>query len=222
MARYTLHTEPTFQGLPVQARPDRPCRSDILESLAQLFEATVPSRHKTFFLRFDLRFPTNPYYPPDNSFFQTFIDSFAKHLRREGYAPGYFWVREGGSKSPGDHHHYHLVLLLDGRKTQSIFGHLAIAERMWALALGIPEAAGLVNYCLKDRDGNPQQNGIMIRRDDPNWRDAYATCFHWASYLGKCTGKGEAPKSVREFGCSQIPRTAANDIRSACLELSLS
>ena len=97
----------------------------------------------------------------------------------------YVAVRE---QSREKHQHYHVALILDGQKTQSIHNHIRTAERLWDLTLGLPEKEngyGLIDDCTTSRTGEKQVNGVMLRYDDP-WRpDKKDDCFRRASYLAK-------------------------------------
>jgi hypothetical protein len=87
-----------------------------------------------------------------------------------------------------------------------IFTGISKAEELWNKALGIPPSNhGLINYCTRDRHGDPQENGIMLRRNDPDFEAQYERCFHWASYLAKSNTKGNVPKNIREIGCCLLP-----------------
>ena len=129
-----------------------------------------------------------------------------KNLSRKGLKPQYVAVRE---QSKEKHQHYHVALLLDGQKTQSIHNHIQTAERLWDLTLGLPEKEngyGLIDDCTTNRNGDKQENGVMLRYDDP-WRyDKKESCFRRASYLAKTTTKSNTPKGQRELFSSRIPK----------------
>ena len=194
--------QPMFQNYPIQANPDlnQGCRTDILTRLLQLMTSMNAAHCKVLFIRFDVRFPQNYFPPSDNSIFQRFFENFIRHLQRDNLDPHYLWVRE---QSWEKHQHYHIVLLLDGNKTQSIYGHLKLAESLWSRALGLSDAAGLICYCTESRDGTTQTNGLMLKRDDPGFQNTFSTCVEWGSYLAKTNTKGNAPARVREWGGTQ-------------------
>ena len=81
---------------------------------------------------------------------------------------------------------------------------MALVETLWAQALGLPHAQGLVDYCRHGPDGFELDNGIMIRKDQPDWQQKLAYCQEWSQYLCKTYEKGLAPRNVREFGSSRI------------------
>ena len=195
----------TFNHLPILADEGRRlgCHGEILQRLGAIFAHATSKHNKVFFLRFDLRMAEQSAPGIDiNVSLPRFINSFTVNLKRGGYDPFYLWVREQASSI---FPHFHFILLLDGNKTQSIYGHLETAERLWNSALGIdPNHHGLVDYCTRDRNEFPQDNGIMIRRNDPDFITTYQRCFQWASYLAKASTKGNAPEGVHEFGCSRL------------------
>jgi hypothetical protein len=202
MPRSDVHPGFCFNNLPL-LDGCHPYRISILEALHDIISSTVASRSKTFFMRFDLHFPAGGSYPADNSVLTRFVNSFVSHLASHACSPEYLWVREWEEDPPASHQHYHFALLLDGNATWSPHAHLLLAERMWALSLGLPSAKGLVDYCNKDRYGDYRPNWVLIRRHDPGWRDEFAEAFRIASYLAKAGTKGNAPARVHEFGCSR-------------------
>ena len=156
-------------------------------------------------MRYDIRFPER-YDHADNDVFRAFQSKFIKNLSRQGLKPQYVAVRE---QSKEKHQHYHVALLLDGQKTQSIHNHIQTAERLWDSTLGLPEREngyGLIDDCTTGRSGEKQINGVMLRPDDPDMESKKADCFRRASYLAKPSTKGRAPKGQRELFSSRIPR----------------
>lgn len=202
MSAPRLLTTPIYHDLPVLADSDHALRTDILAGLELMFSHAMNSRSKNFFIRFDLHLPANLRYPNPERAFAKFQNSYFRNLRNAGLDPYYVWCREqsAGALNP----HVHFALLLNGQKTQNIHDHLVEATRFWALALGIKDALGLVNWCTQSAAGGTQENGIMIRQDHDDWQAVYARCFEWASYLAKTATKGNAPRGAREWGCSQV------------------
>ena len=181
------------------------CDEKILHEIERQFDYAEETKNKIFFMRYDIRFPEG-YNHVDNGVFREFQSKFMKNLSRKGLKPQYVAVRE---QSKEKHQHYHVALLLDGQKTQSIHNHIQTAERLWDLTLGLPEKEngyGLIDNCTTNRNGDKQENGVMLRYDDP-WRyDKKESCFKRASYLAKCTTKGNTPKGQRELFSSRIPK----------------
>ena len=160
-----------------------------------------------FFLRYDIRFPEGYDYA-DNGIFREFQSKFMKNLSRQGLKPQYVAVRE---QSQEKHQHYHVALLLDGQKTQSIHNYIQTAERLWDSTLGLPareNGYGLIDDCTTNRTGDKQINGVMLRSDDPDMEKKKDDCFRRASYLAKTNTKGNAPKGQRELFSSRIPKSS--------------
>jgi len=205
MSKKTITYDPTYAGLPIltDAANHQGCYLPILERIKDNFDDMTDHHAKTLFMRYDVRFPADNCNDPDNKAFRDFNANLLKNLKRQGLDPHNVWTRE---QSREKHQHYHGILLLDGNKTQSIHDHIAKAEELWANALDLPvdQAKGLVDDCTHGRNGSAQHNGIMLRKDDPEYPIKVAQCFHWASYLAKEHTKGNAPKGIREFGSSRI------------------
>ena len=199
-------TEKTFNGYSIMTDEERglSCDTKILNEIERQFGYAEATKSKTLFMRYDIRFPKG-YSHADNEIFREFQAKFMKNLSRQGLKPQYIAVRE---QSREKHQHYHVALLLDGQKTQSIHNHIQTAERLWDTTLGLPakeNGYGLIDDCTKSRSGAKQINGVMLRRDDPEYNTKKADCFRRASYLAKTNTKGNAPKGQREMFSSRIP-----------------
>ena len=199
-------TEKTFHGYSIMTDEERglSCETKILNEIERQFGYAEATKSKTLFMRYDIRFPEG-YDHADNGVFREFQSKFMKNLSRQGLKPQYIAVRE---QSREKHQHYHVALLLDGQKTQSIHNHIQTAERLWDTTLGLPareNGYGLIDDCTTSRTGEKQVNGVMIRPDDPDMAAKKADCFRRASYLAKTNTKGNAPKGQREMFSSRIP-----------------
>ncbi len=203
--RRTLATENTYNGYPIMTDKDKGLQADtkILSMIKDQFEYAEATKSKIFFMRLDIRFPVEETIPTDNQHFSRFNASFMKDLRRKGLKPQYCAVRE---QSREKHQHYHEMLFLDGQKTQSIHNHIQTAERLWRHELGLEDGNGLINDCTHNRKGEPQENGIMLRKDDPDYEQKKAECFRRASYLAKVNTKSNTPDGQREVFSSRIKR----------------
>lgn len=201
----TTTYESTYNNHPIMTNPEKQQGGNelILEKIDQMLTHATQQHNKVFFMRMDLRFPQGSSCPGDNAMFSSFQEAYMRHLRRHDLDPQYVAVREC---STGKHQHYHMALVLDGNKTQSIYNHIQAAERLWGAAVGGNGSGGLVNDCTQTRNGEPQQNGIMLRRDDPEFQAKFDRCFHWASYLAKENQKGHKAKRQREVFASRIPK----------------
>jgi len=197
-----------YKDLPVMVDSEKEqfCKKKILEEIKQQFDYADESKNRVFFMRYDVRFPQDMNGHADNKTVSDFQANLMKNLNRKGLKPQYVLVRE---QSREKHQHYHGILLLDGHKTQSIKGHIATAERLWNSALEFPPREGgygLIEDCTKDRNGNPQVNGVMLRHDDPDYESKKADCFRRASYLAKANTKNNTPEGQREIFSSRISK----------------
>ncbi len=200
-----VYNQPNYRGISIDSGSGRMCRVEILERQNDLFAHMLHYHSKVFYIRFDVHFPqySQPY-PTDNSIFYGFLDSLINTLYRQGLDPHYLWVRE---QEGSDIHHYHVSLLVDGQKTQSAYGHKQAAEELWAMALDINDARGLIHLCEWDHDTGSQNGGIMIRRDSPHYEASINVCLYRGAYLAKLDSKGNTPRGVREFGSSRVPKS---------------
>lgn len=212
MGNYAIVNDPTLKGFHTLASHRQPCRSDILDGLFRVFEDAFACRKRHLFVRFDLHLPQYHGFANPEEPFNRFVDSYVKNRRREGHDPRVLWCREQapGARSP----HLHLFCLFSARKTLMYKVHLDEACRLWGLALGIPDASGLIDFCTKDRDGNPQRNGILLDLGDTGFERNLRDCVRWGSYLAKLDQKGNAPVGAREWGCSQAHGRRIHPYRS--------
>ena len=199
--------EETFHDYPIMTDQQRglACDTKILTEIERQFDYAEETKSKVFFMRYDIRFPEG-YTHADNGVFREFQSKFMKKLSRHGLKPQYVAVRE---QSREKHQHYHVALLLDGQKTQSIHNHILDAERLWDSTLGLPakeNGYGLIDDCTTSRTGEKQINGVTLRPDDPEMEKKKDDCFKRASYLAKTNTKGNAPKGQREMFSSRIPK----------------
>ena len=199
--------EETFHAYPIMTDKARglACDAKVLNEIERQFDYAEETKSKVFFMRYDIRFPEG-YTHADNGVFREFQSKFMKNLSRQGLKPQYIAVRE---QSKEKHQHYHVALLLDGQKTQSIHNHIQTAERLWDSTLGLPareNGYGLIDDCTTFRTGEKQINGVMLRPDAPDMKAKKDDCFRRASYLAKTNTKGNAPKGQREMFSSRIPK----------------
>lgn len=189
-----------YQGHPIITNPDTnlACDEKILETIKTHMDAAVDRRSRNMLLRYDIRLPEGCT-ENSNQLFSSIQADFIKHLNREGLSPKYIAVREESNNKP----HYHGVLLLDYKKTRNPYGHLhklnEIATRKVFQATGQQISQGLVEFCDKDPEGNPQPNIHIIKRNDP---DSYNEAFKRASYLAKISTKPK--KHTRELFASRL------------------
>ena len=206
--------EDQYQGHPIMTDKARSlgCKESILQKIDQLMTDMSNRHSKVFFMRYDVRFPQDYDYPNDNELFSQFQESFIKNRKREGYDPAYIAVRECCREK---HQHYHVALMMNGHKTQNIHDHIQTAERLWEKTLNLPPKCdntgrttsyGLIDDCMRNRQGQPQENGVMLRKDDPEYERKYDQCFRRCSYLAKVNQKDASPKHQREVFSSRIQK----------------
>ncbi len=194
-----------YKGFPIMTDRERGLQADtkILKHIDQQFNQAEQDKSKIFFMRYDVRFPSEITIPDTNEVFCKFQAGFMKSLSRQGLSPQYLAVRE---QSREKHQHYHVCLWLDGQKTQSIYNHINTAERLWRNQLNLQDGNGLIDDCTTSRSGERQVNGVMLRKDDPEYNQKKADCFRRASYLAKVNTKSNTPAGNRELFSSRIKK----------------
>jgi len=200
-----ITTAATYNNQPIMTDESHnlSCDKKILKVIDDQFQQAEATKAKTFFLRYDVRFPEGMCEHTDNVAFREFQANLMKNLNRKGLKPQYIAVRE---QSKEKHQHYHVGLWLDGNKTQNIHNHIETAERLWRSQLGLQEGQGRIDDCTKSRTGEKQINGVMLRKDDPEYETKKADCFRRASYLAKINTKSNTPQGQREIFSARIPK----------------
>lgn len=186
----------TYRGYPIIISNGEPleCRTDIQDKVIDLTEQKTREQRRTYWMRFDLRFPASQEYPNANKIIEGFTESLNAYFERENYGPSYIRKREQKSSiNP----HEHFLYCLNGDKTRSHVKHWDKAAELFAGRLGISK-----DYAKKmfhfPRSG-------MIERNSPEFEQQKAECIKAGSYLAK-TVINPPPKNIRIFNSSRIER----------------
>lgn len=171
-------------------------------NILELFLYYCNKHNKCYVLRFDFHFPKtinqNPL--PDvyrelytdslrrNAMKEAAVSYFMKVLKRKAFDPVYLCATELSEKS--DYEHFHLLLLLDGNKTDNIYNHIKLFEKIWynELQISKEQNAGLVQKSKveQEKDGNIQKyNGIMLKRASLKFLDDLLYVLSFSEYLIK-------------------------------------
>ena len=180
----------------------------ILNEINRQFEFAEKTKDDILFVRFDIRFPDGVDPTSNervNDAYRSFQTKFMKNLSRHGLKPQYVAVREESTNEPP---HYHVALMLDGQKAQTVQNHIQTAERLWESTLGLParkNGYGLIRNCTTDRDGKILPGGVLLRNGDSDAEQNKKDCVRQANQLAKTEDKGIAPKWQRELFSSRLP-----------------
>ena len=217
MRPFLRTNERNHNNLPILNQSNSGYSEEILDKLFSLLLTYMAKHCKGLFIRFDLHFEQTTVVDPSNHTLDRFLQLYKLRLRRQGLDPMLLWVREQSNEDRSQH--YHLIVLVDGNKTQNAFPHLELAKEVWGNVNMKNENSSTVNFCTQDRYGNPQVNGIMIRRSPDGIIQEFKRCYQWGSYLAKFETKGLAPMGVRETGCSNV--TSYNQVTIESLDIQL-
>jgi len=210
MPRNNFVRTDNFMGLPLVPRADGYYR-DILDRMRVLFDHAAANHHKVLAVRFDLRRPEVCAHLPANQPVSDFMKLFSDYLnsRQPRIDHEFLWACETGDVNQGVHHH--VVLWLNGDRTQAFFGdHLDRARELWSHVLGIPFTKWLVHVCDWEREyGHPDMpyvrpDGVVIQRGSEQRDEAYELFFERAAYVGKVSGKANMPPNMRRYASSHL------------------
>lgn len=142
---------------------------------------------RVFVMRIDVHLPQEM----NQSLIMDFNHRFIEKEKNAGYDPFYIMVRELSTEK---NIHYHMVLFLDGNKTNNPYTHFQNAR----IVLGnICGSYGCINEC---NDG--QRNGIMLERNMTPYSELYEV-LRQISYLAKTKTKEDVPGKT--FFYSKVP-----------------
>jgi hypothetical protein len=143
----------------------------------RLLHEAVARHSKTFVFAFSLTLPHGRSFDAGDALIETFVQRLAEELHVRKLDPRSVWTRK--PYSLGQPAGYLFLVSLDGHRTHSAIGHLAVAERIWSQVLGMPAAGGLVAPLLHPGGST----GLMIRKDRRSWEQDLASCCRWARGL---------------------------------------
>ncbi len=156
---------------------------------------------KSFYVRLDITYPLgtahSESYADDNVIFCAFLDVLRRQYTRNKTRTDYFWVRE---RSTTGAHHYHLMFILDGNKHQNGTPVLERATDLWARALHIEDARGLIH--LTRGEFNFKYGGLRLLRGSAT-EYYYDLIFEQFSYFAKVHSK-DTPPEINEYGHSRM------------------
>ncbi len=163
---------------------------------SELVNAYRARHSKVFMTRFDLQYHQDTQRGQDNKDIQRCMASVAKNLKRKHLDPAYIWARE---QRESHNPHYHLLVLVNGNKTQYAKTIYDVVNSNWLSATN-QTGGGLVHRC---KEENGKLWGEMLRRgEEPTeWSMGKLT------YLCKPQAKGERNDGLRDFGMSRIPKS---------------
>ena len=151
-------------------------------------------RHcKVFVMRMDIHLPQHL----SQFYIMDFNHRFIEKEKNAGYDPLYIMVRELSSEKKT---HYHMVLFLDGNKTNNTYQHFENARIVLRNYCG---SYGEINEC-----NDNLRNGIMIDRNSTTYNNLYEV-LRQISYLAKTNQKDNVPGKT--FFYSKVPILSLSD-----------
>ena len=168
------------------------------ESIHELMKSYMERHSKVLPVRCDIRYPQDYEGRRDNKDISTLMSRVSQTCRRKSLDPAYVWVREQNeSESP----HFHVLILLNGHKSQNPYGVFNTVEKHWRNIIGSKQE-GLIHHCNTNPDGSYRQNGELMHRAEgiPEHVERQV------SYMAKPSSKGEPKDGLRDYGMSRIKK----------------
>lgn len=170
--------------------------------LLELFLYYCNKHSKCYVLRFDFHFPQQIdkqslteeqrelYADPSKrkEMRMNTLSYFIKKLKRKKLDPQYLCACERSQDA--SYEHYHLLLLLDGNKTNNAWGHLEELTKIWSVNLGLTtkQNRGLVQKS-KIRKNGSTYNGFLLNRRSVDFLSNLLEVLNFSKYLLKPEGK---------------------------------
>lgn len=190
-----------FNGYPLLPYdgPNAGYYSGILKIIQDRMEDALARTSQVLVVRLVLKLPV-VVSGTDNSCFQYFIEEYRRAVGSK--LIHYVWVREQhGSHNP----HWHLLLYYDANEMRYL-KDISQLNRFWQRALEkyydfYGNVCGLIHMCDAGINGIQMNHGVVVHRDN---QAMISEILKLCSYFCKKNSKGNAPKNVREYGCSQL------------------
>ena len=168
------------------------CYEKALSKIENIMNEMVSKHSKIMTVRFDIRYPDNDNINPSSERISDFAYNLKRSLDRETFEGGHktdakvIHVQEQESSS---HPHHHFAVIVNANAKQNAYPILEKANNLWKTMMKTNED-GLVDFC------NRYENGIIIRRNSPDYEEQYDKTFYQLSYLAKVRGKENRDKGA--------------------------
>lgn len=209
MSKNKVTTKAEYKGHPVNAGTvqEFSYSTKILDKNQELLDSTLKRHNKVLCYRMDLRFPDDKVYENPTQLLSSFMNVYTNGLSRKGYDPAYAArLEQETSVNP----HLHVEMLVDGNRALDYIPLVENAEERWNRLLSVSREengsetnSGLVDFCNKKKDGTPQKNGIMVRRNSPHFNKQYDQVHQQMSYIAKNKEEDVVPAGVRKISYSR-------------------
>ena len=198
----------------------------IANKILDIFDFAIQTRARSLFIRFDLKFPDDGFAYDKAEIFRSFMRTFIQDRTRQGFGDLYYVAVRARNRSK--HGQYHVFILLNGKNTQSLNGHMEKAKDLWTKSFSDESSrAGL--FSCRSHDEN---NGLMIHRDAPDFVATVTECIKQALYLATVETKDwlskhgrtwssttNIPRGRRDaFFVPDFPKASLSDLESPSLE----
>lgn len=209
-----ITTDNTVNGQPIRADRDHPVIVDIIEGYQERLEYMLSRHGKVLVTQVVASFPAASVANNPNQAISHSMDKLRKQAKRENIEILYGWSREQSLGAPNPH--YQIGIIADGDKTQQGYRWAKAINRIWARELGMAPESHPVHLCAADPGKFPgpemevtrKTHELKIVRNAADADSQRDNVINWLSYGAKTSQKGQAPKGEREYGFSQIPKTA--------------
>jgi len=170
-------------------------RSDILDRAIEIHEHMLQKYTRVFYVRFDIRYPRSVINVDRNKLFVSFLRNYKRRLKYKGYKFSLLWCTEQHARysesNDTGNRHYHVALYFKGADIRKKYKPIKLARECWLHLLGLQSKKGYDNlvWDCEQSDPNRLDNGVMLDREDVDYKSKCDEVFFWTSYLSKMIGK---------------------------------
>ena len=193
MARLTKNYENCYRGYEINNSYGG-CYEEILDPIVQIFEGMWRLCSKRLFVcHYTIHFKPG-IGNRSNAILRDALHSWRSNMKQRKIRAEYIWCRETGSTSFLGEAHYHLFVVVPGKRIQSAKGIADDLNRLLSNGTGEDSYKVHINC---PGNGAFQQGKKVSEKDCP-----LSDAINWASYLAKCDSKS-APTYQRCFSYSK-------------------
>ena len=187
-------------------------RVDILNVIMWQLQFMTMNCRRVLFVRIDITFPTGYPQQGQNTEISDLLHHLDWHYGHQNIRVACVWVREQKDSS---NPHYHCIFLFDNNHVRTGEGVRNEIAKAWHSIVKL-QGYNCVDLALADgvkqiieiRKPLIASEGEKLRQEIAAFNANLLHALDWSTYLAKTVTKDKAPKGIRAWGGTRIPRDA--------------
>jgi hypothetical protein len=124
------------------------------------------------------------------------------YLKGKGIEAHYVWVSRETEFACGLP--YVVAMLIDGERDQCFAMHVDKMNELWASALRMAWARGLIQLCEFEKSVCHGYRVPIVRTSEPDYRDICRRCFQFLSHMARVVTEADGAIRLKEIGYSKL------------------